>query len=82
MGGSSSKLDQTLFVWRKIRRNIGIMVTHVNDFCFGENEFFQDIIGTMKEKLMISEEKEDFRYLGMRVKNEEGRIMSSVCGSR
>ena len=50
------------------------MVTHVNDFCFGENEFFQDIIGTMKEKLMISEEKEDFRYLGMRVKNEEGRI--------
>ena len=28
----------------------------------------------MKEKLKIGEKKEDFRYLGMRIKNEEGRI--------
>ena len=32
-------------------------------------------MGRMKEKLKIDEEKEeDFRYLGNRIKNEEGRI--------
>ena len=32
-------------------------------------------MGRMKEKLKIGEEKEeDFRYLGMRIKKEEGRI--------
>ena len=35
MGGS--RLDPTLFVWRKRGRIIGIMVTHIDDFCFGEN---------------------------------------------
>ena len=56
------------------KRIIGIMVTHVDDFCFGgEEEFHRVIIGRMKEKLKIGEEKEeDFRYLGMRIKNEEG----------
>ena len=56
-------------------RIIGIMVTHV-DFCLGgKEEFHQDIIGRMKENLKIGEEKEeDFRYLRMRIKNEEGRI--------
>ena len=61
-----------LFVWRKGGRIISIMVTHVDDFCFGGEEFHQDIMGRMKEKLKIGEEKEeDFRYLGMRIKNEE-----------
>ena len=51
-------------------------MTHVDDFCFGgDEELLRDIIGRMKEKLKIGEEKEeDFRYLGMRVKNEERRI--------
>ena len=51
-------------------------MTHVDDFCFGGDEkLLRDIIGRMKEKLKIGEEKEeDFRYLGMRVKNEERRI--------
>ena len=76
MGGRRSKLDPTLFVWRKRGRIIGITVAHVDDFCFGgEEEFHRDIIGRMKEKIKIGEEKkEDFRYLGMRIKNEEGRI--------
>ena len=76
MGGRRSTLDSTLFVWRKKGRIIGIMVTQIDDFCFGgKEEFHRDIIGRMKEKLKISGEKEDdFRYLGMRIKNEEGRI--------
>ena len=49
---------------------------HVDDICFGgDEEFLWYIIGRMKEKLKIGEEKEDdFRYLGMRIKNEAGRI--------
>ena len=74
MGGRRSKLDRHC-VEKKRGRIIGIMVTHVDDFCFGGEEFHRDIIGRMKEKLKIGEEKEeDFRYLGMRIKNEEGRI--------
>ena len=75
MGRRRSKLDPTLFAWRKKGRIIGIMVTHVDDFCFeGEDEFYRDIIGRMKEKLKIGEEKEeDFRYLERRIKNEERR---------
>ena len=34
--GGRSKLDLTLFVWRKKGRIISIMVTHVDDFCFEE----------------------------------------------
>ena len=51
-------------------------MTHNDDFCFGgEEELHRDIIGRIKEKLKIGEEKiEDFKYLGMRVKNEEERI--------
>ena len=33
--GRRSKLDPTLFVWKKKERIIGIMVTHVDDLCFG-----------------------------------------------
>ena len=58
MGGRRSKLDPTLFVWKKRGKIIGIMVTHVDDFCFGEDEeFLRDIIGGMKKRLKIGEEK-------------------------
>ena len=72
--GGRSRLDPTLFVWKKGGRIIGIMVMHVDDFCFGgDEEFHRDIMGRMREKLKIGEEEEDFKYLGMRIKNEEGR---------
>ena len=66
MGGRRSKLDPTLFVWKKTGKIIGIMVTHVDDFCFGENkEFLGGIIRGMKKKLKIDEEKEEeFLYWG------------------
>ena len=49
------------------------MVMHAVDLCFGGGEeFYRDIIGRMKKKLKIGEEKEeDFRYLGTRMKKEE-----------
>ena len=48
-------MDLTLFVWKR-GKIIGIMVTHVDDFCFGGNEeFLRDIIGGMKKKLKIGE---------------------------
>ena len=34
MGGRRSRMDATFFVWRKRGRIIGIMVKHVDDFCF------------------------------------------------
>ena len=40
MGGRRSKLDPTLFVWRRRGRTIGFMMTHVDDFCFGGDEEF------------------------------------------
>ena len=59
MGGRRSILCPTLFVWKKRGRIIGIMVTHVDDFCFGgEEEFYRDIMVRMKEKLKIGEEKQ------------------------
>ena len=62
-------MDPTLFVWKKRGKIIGIMVTHVDDFCFGGNEeFLRDIIGGMKKKLKIGEEKEEFLYLTLRIK--------------
>ena len=40
-GGQRSRLDHTLFVWKKKKRIIGIMVIHVDDFCYGgERESF------------------------------------------
>ena len=35
MGGRRSRLDPTLFVWRKRGRIICIMVTYVDDLSFG-----------------------------------------------
>ena len=42
MGGQRSRLDPTLFVWKKKKRIIGIMVIHMDDFCYGgERKFYQ-----------------------------------------
>ena len=39
--GRRSKLDPTLFVWKKRERIIGIMVTYVDDLCLGEINSFE-----------------------------------------
>ena len=60
--GRRSKLDPTLFVWKKRGKIIVIMVMHVNDFFLGgggDEEFLRDIIGGMNKKLKIGEEKEE-----------------------
>ena len=44
------------------------MVIHVDDFCYGERKFYEGIIGKIKDKLKIGEEKEEnFKYLGIKV---------------
>ena len=49
-----------MFSWKKNGKLIGVMVTHVDDFCYGGNrEFFGNTIGVLKKKLHIGEEKEE-----------------------
>ena len=68
-------------MWRKRGRIIGIIMMHIDDFYFGEKEFHRGIIGRIKEKLKIGEEKEeDFRYLEVMIENEEGRIRLDYKG--
>ena len=72
-GGQRSRLDPTLFVGKKKKRITGLMVIHVDNFYYGgEKEFYQSIIRKIKDKFKIGEEKEEnFKYLGMRIENEE-----------
>src|SRR6201990_1506556 len=75
LGGVKSKLEPALFVWKKEGKMIGIMCTHVDDFCFGgSKEFFENIITGIKRRLKIGmEEVSEFKYIGINIgKREEG----------
>ena len=77
LGGKRSRLEPTLFVWRgEDLELIGVMVIHVDDFCYGGNEEFnKEIIGTLKRRLNVGEvQKRKFCYLGVGVEQEKDRI--------
>src|ERR1700755_1664326 len=73
LGGVKSKLEPALFVWKKEGKMIGIMCTHVDDFCFGGNkEFFEKIITGIKSRLRIgTEEVSEFKYIGINIEERE-----------
>ena len=78
LGGRKSKLENTLFSWHNEEENIvGIMCTHVDDFCYGGNEFFErEVIGKMRKSLRVgSEEVRSFKYIGICIEQKMGEIM-------
>src|SRR5215469_1946752 len=79
-----SKLEPAMFHWSEKGKLIGIikgkligiMCTHVDDFCFGGTEkFLKEVIGGLKEKLRIGEEElSKFRYIGVNMQRDEERV--------
>src|SRR5678816_1782725 len=76
LGGVRSKLEYVLFWWKRKGKLIGIMCTHVDDFCFGGSErFLNTVIRRMKEKLEIgSEESQSFKYIGVKIHDEKSGV--------
>src|SRR5215469_13319913 len=72
--GERSKLEPAMFYWSEKGKLIGIMCTHVDDFCFGGTEkFLKEVIGGLKMKLRIGEEElSKFRYIGVNMQSDEG----------
>lgn len=77
LGGIKCRLEPTIFYWKKEGKLKGIMCTHVDDFCYGgDNEFQEEIIKQLKEKIKVgSEEIINFKYIGIRVEQMEEDIL-------
>lgn len=77
MKGGKSLYDQTIFYWKDKENNLeGIMCSHVDDFIYGgSREFETNVIEKIKNKLQIgSEEKQEFKYIGVNIKQEKDKI--------
>lgn len=76
LGGFKSSLDPTIFYWKSQGKLIGIMCTHVDDFCYGgTHQFEQDIIMELKNKLRVGMEKvQTFRYIGVNIEDNKSCI--------
>ena len=76
IGVKKSKFDDDLFFLNLNGQLQGIICCHVDDFCLGETELFEEkIILTIKKEFIIShEENDNFKYLGLYIKQVDAII--------
>ena len=77
LGGTRSKLETNIFVWKGEGQELkGILCTHVDDFCYGGTKSFMiETIGKLKEKLKVGEqESKKFKYIGVMVEQKENEL--------
>ena len=70
------KYDQAIFTWYFGDKLLGIIVTHVDDFCFAGSEIFQaKVIERLRHLFKIkSEEVSEFQYIGLSIKESKDNI--------
>ena len=71
-----SKYDQAIFTWYFRDKLHGIIVTHIDDFCFAGSEIFQVKVIERLHHLfkIISEEVSEFQYIGLSIKESKDNI--------
>ena len=73
MGIHCSKFEPSLFYYQNNNSLDGILITHVDDFCWGGTENFRDsIIRSLKKFFPIGTESEQsFTYLGLNITQKQ-----------
>jgi hypothetical protein len=77
LGGIKNSLEPVLFYWKDgDGKLMGIMCSHVDDFCYGGNEEFQErIIEELESKLKVGEKQKGvFKYIGVNIKQGNENI--------
>lgn len=77
LGGRKCRLEPNIFFWKDGDGSLlGIMCSHVDDFCYGgQHEFMQQVIESMKEKLKVGDQEVgNFKYIGVNVRHKEEEI--------
>ena len=78
LGGTKSRLDPTIFIWKDERGSIIGVMCYV--FFYGGNEeFTRWVIEKLKKLELEYEEKVNFKYMGVRVNQERERERVCVC---
>lgn len=79
IGGKRSKVEKTIYYWRREDQLIGIMGTHVDDLIFGgTDEFHDEIMKELEKRLKIGAvNKGKFKYLGIELEDNKGGISMS-----
>ena len=74
-----SSYNQAIFTWFYNGKILGIISTHVDDFCwYGTKMFRTSVIDKIKSKFVVkSEESLDFNYLGLNISQKENGISVS-----
>ena len=77
LGGCCTSLEPTLFKFENRGELIGIICSHVDDFCYGGNErFLREVIGTLKSRLKVGDEETgNFRYIGVKIHEKQKEII-------
>ena len=81
LGASIPKVDPALFVWKRDGVLLGILSSHVDDFLFCGNVWFENsVINKLKNTFEISNEEENvFCYLGLNLSHDkEGYYMDQI----
>ena len=77
LGMKQSKYDEVIFFWHHGGVLQGIMTSHVDDFFYaGTGKFQKKVIDNIKSTFKISsEQKGNFRYLGIQVTQSRDNII-------
>ena len=77
LGGMRSSLEPVIFYWRDEKEKLmGIMCTHVDDFCYGgNNTFLKNNMKVMEKKLKVGEKQSKFfKYIGVNISQQSEYI--------
>ena len=77
-GAVTSKIDPAVFLWHdKVGNLSGVLACHVDDFIWGGTKVFQEtVIKQIRLEFRVGkEESEAFRYLGMKLSQENDTVI-------
>ena len=79
LGATLSKYDNSLFMWHKEGKLVGILVCHVDDFTYaGTPDWEKIVIGEVKRQFKISASyANSFKFLGLTVEQFDDEIRLS-----
>jgi hypothetical protein len=77
LGCSQSKLDPSMFFWRKEGGIEGILVSHIDDFLHAGSELFENaIMMKLRDRFLAGKIAEDqFQYIGFQIQQRGDHIL-------
>ncbi len=76
-GGTPSKHDKAMFLWKKDNNINGILIAHVDDFLYGgDQQFNTQVIPKICQAFQVgNKEEKSFKYTGLEITTEDSHLL-------